>query len=149
MSNRPTKAQRDEVFKRAGGLCEYCQSQEKYSNSTFEVEHIVPISKSGENILENLAFACSGCNKFKSDRTSAFDFQSQTEALFYNPRKDVWLKHFAWNENFTEIVGLTAKGRVTIKTLKLNRQTVINLRRILAMVGEHPRKIEDQNLKKN
>lgn len=138
MSNRPTKAQRDEVFKRAEGLCEYCQSQEKYSNSTFEVEHIIPISKGGEKILENLAFACSGCNKSKSDKVSAFDLQSQTETLFYNPRKDVWLEHFAWNEDFTEIAGLTAKGRVTIKGLKLNRKNVVNLRKVLLIVGEHP-----------
>ena len=36
-----------------------------------------------------------------------------------------------------EIVGLTAKGRVTVKALKLNRARVINLRRILAADGEH------------
>ena len=56
MSNRPTNAQRDEVSKRAEGLCEYCQSQEKFSNSTFEVEHIIAISKGGKTISENLAF---------------------------------------------------------------------------------------------
>jgi hypothetical protein len=122
MSNRPTNAQREEIFKRAKGLCEYCQSQEKYSNSTFEVEHILPISKSGETILENLAFACSGCNKFKSDRTFAFDSSLQIEVPFYNPRKDIWLEHFVWNEDFTEVIALTAKGRVTIKALKLNRK---------------------------
>lgn len=143
MSNRPTKAQRDEVSKRAAGLCEYCQSQEKYSNSAFEVEHIIPLSQNGETVLENLAFACSGCNKFKSNRASAFDFQTQAETVFYNPRKDVWREHFARNEDYTEIVGLTAKGRVTIKAMKLNRQAVVNLRRILALVGEHPPKIED------
>ncbi len=115
MSNRPTAAQREEVFKRAKGLCEYCQSQETYSNSTFEVEHILPISKKRETVLENLAFACSGCNKLKSDRIGSFDAQSQTEVEFYNPRKDSWHKHFVWNEDFTEIIGKTAKGRVTIK----------------------------------
>ena len=138
MSSRPTKAQRDEVFKRAEGLCEYCQSQEKYSNAAFEVEHIIPIFQNGETILENLAFACSGCNKFKSNRTSAFDFQTQAETPFYDPRKDVWLEHFAWNEDFTEIAGLTAKGRVTIEGLKLNRKNVVNLRKVLLIVGEHP-----------
>jgi hypothetical protein len=143
MSSRPTKAQRDEVFKRAKGLCEYCKSQEKYSNAAFEVEHIIPISQSGETILENLALACSGCNKFKSNRTSAFDVRTRTETEFYNPRKDIWREHFVWNADYTEIVGLTAKGRVTVKAMKLNRQAVVNLRRILAMVGEHPQKIED------
>lgn len=41
MSNRPTNAQREEVFKRAKGLCEYCQSQEKYSNSTISIHKII------------------------------------------------------------------------------------------------------------
>lgn len=142
MSNRPTIAQREEVFKRARGLCEYCQSQEIYSNSTFEIEHILPISKTGETILENLALACSGCNKFKSDRTAGFDAQSQIEVEFYHPREDFWHEHFAWNEGFTEIVGKTAKGRVTIKVLKLNRKNLINLRSVLVIVGEHPPNIE-------
>ncbi len=140
MSNRPTNAQREKVFKRAEGLCEYCQSQENYSNSTFKVEHIFPLSKGGETVLENLALSCSGCNKFKSHRTSAFDSESQTETSFYNPRKDFWHEHFAWSEDFTEIIGLTAKGRVTIKALKLNRKNVGNLRKVLLIVGEHPPK---------
>ena len=140
MSNRLTNAQREEVFKRAKGLCEYCQSQENYSNSTFEVEHIIPLSKDGETVLENLALSCSGCNKFKSARTFAFDSKSQTEVSFYNPRKDIWREHFAWNEDFTEIIGLTAKARVTIKALKLNRKNVVNLRKVLVIVGEHPPK---------
>ncbi len=143
MSNRPTKSQREEVFKRAKGLCEYCQSPEKYSNSTFEVEHILAVSKGGKTGLVNLALACSGCNKFKSDRISLFDAQTQTKVSFYNPRKDVWSEHFVWNEDFTEIIGKTAKGRITIKALKLNRKNLVNLRRVLIMAGEHPPKFED------
>ena len=130
MSNRPTAAHREADFKPAKGLCDYCQSQEIYSNSTFEVEHILPISKAGETVLENLAFACSGCNKYKSDRTSSFDAQSQIEVEFYNPRKDHWHEHFVWSEDFTEIIGKTAKGLLTIKALKLNRKNLINLRRV-------------------
>ncbi len=143
MSNRPTNAQRKQVFKLAKGLCEYCQSQENYSNSTFEVEHIFPISKGGNTVLENLAHSCSGCNKYKSHRISVFDKITETEVFFYNPREDSWNNHFVWNEDFTEIVGKTAKGRVTIKALKLNRQQVVNLRRLLVIVGEHPPNSED------
>ncbi|MDQ2746196.1 MAG: HNH endonuclease [Acidobacteriota bacterium] len=138
MSNRPTAAQREEVFKRAQGVCEYCRSQENYSISMFEVEHILPISKKGETILENLAFACSGCNKYKSDRISSFDAPSQAEIEFYNPRKDDWHEHFIWNTGSTEIIGKTAKGRVTIKLLKLNRKNLINLRSVLVIVSDHP-----------
>jgi thioredoxin reductase len=52
-------------------------------------------------------------------------------------------EHFVWNEDFTEIIGKTAKGRVTIKVLKLNRQSVMNLRKILVLAGEHPPNMED------
>lgn len=138
MRSRPTNEQRAEVSQRAQSLCEYCQSPENYSLSTFEVEHIIPLAKGGQTILENLAFACSGCNKFKSDKTAGFDSLTQTEVLLYHPRTDVWREHFMWNEGFSEIIGLTAKGRVTIKALKLNRKNVVNLRRILLPVGEHP-----------
>jgi 5-methylcytosine-specific restriction endonuclease McrA len=141
MSKRPTNAQREEVAKRAEFLCEYCLSQEKYSNSTFEVEHIISISKGGKTISQNLAFAFSGCNKHKSHRISALDKITKNEAAFYNPRKDIWSEHFSWNEDLTQIVGLTEKGRVTVSELKLNRQNVVNLRKILAAAGEHPPKL--------
>ena len=138
MSKRPTNAQREEVSKRAEYLCEYCLSQEKFSNSTFEIEHIIALSKDGKTVLANLAFACSGCNKYKSHRISAFDTETKTEVSFYNPRKDVWSEHFAWNEDFTVIIGLTPIGRTTVEVLKLNRQGLLNQRELLGKFGKHP-----------
>lgn len=140
MADRPTDIQRKEVFARAKGLCEYCLSPEKYSNSTFEVEHIQPVSKGGETILPNLALACSGCNKFKSHRTEAFDIKTGKTAGLYNPRRNVWKKHFKWSMDFTQIIGLTANGRATIQALKLNRRNLLNFRKLLRSVGEHPPK---------
>ena len=90
--------------------------------------------------MENLALACQGCSGPKSTKTEAFDLVSQTISSFYNPRNDVWREHFMWSEDFMEIIGITAKGRVTVKVLKLNRQRVMNLRRILILAVEHPPK---------
>jgi hypothetical protein len=129
---------RRKVEERAKKLCEYCLSPLDFSPDPFSVEHILPIVKGGINDLKNLALACQGCNNHKSIKTEVFDTISQTTATLYNPRKDIWDKHFAWNEDFTEIIGKTAKGRITINTLKLNRHRVLNLRRILVLVGEHP-----------
>ena len=134
---------RNKVEERAEKLCEYCQSRLEFSSDPFSVEHIFPISKGGTDNLKNLALACQGCNGHKSTKTEDFDTISQTTATFYNPRKDLWNEHFVWNEDFTEIIGKTAKGRVTIKVLKLNRQRVMNLRRILVLAGEHPSNMED------
>jgi hypothetical protein len=36
------------------------------------------------------------------------------------------------------IIGLTPTGRATIEALHLNRANVVNLRRVLYALGEHP-----------
>lgn len=128
------------ISTRAKGLCEYCLLPENYSVSTFELEHINLISNGGKTTLQNLAWACSGCNKYKSHRIFIVDSETSETVFFFNPRKDKWNEHFAWNEDFTKIIPLTAKGRVTTKALKLNRKGLINLRKILHLVGEHPPK---------
>lgn len=135
---------RSKVEERANKLCECCQSPLDFSSDPFSVEHIFPTSKNGTDDLENLALACQGCNGHKYTKTEGFDSINQATIKFYNPRKDFWSEHFTWNEDFTEIIGLTAKGRVTIKILNLNRPRVINLRRILGLAGEHPWKLEEQ-----
>ena len=138
-----SKSIREKVEARANKLCEYCLSPLNFSPDSFSIEHIFPIFLGGTDDLDNLALSCQGCNGYKSTKTDAFDMVSQTNASFYNPRQDIWSEHFVWSEDFTEIIGLTAKGRVTIKVLKLNRQRVMNLRRVLVLAGEHPPKFED------
>ncbi|MBS1796905.1 MAG: HNH endonuclease [Acidobacteria bacterium] len=136
MSISPAK--RKAVAERARHLCEYCFSQRKYSPDPFSVEHIRPSSKKGSDELENLALACQGCNGHKSDKTSALDPVSGRKTPLYNPRQDAWEKHFTWNPVFSEIIGLTAKGRATVELLRLNRPEIVNLRRLLRLYGEHP-----------
>ena len=134
---------RAKIEERAEKLCEYCRSPLEFSPDPFSAEHIFPVSKGGTDDLENLALACQGCNGYKSTKTEAFDVMSRMTAQFYNPRRDLWNEHFVWSEDFTEIIGKTARGRVTITVLKLNRQRVKNLRRILVLAGEHPPNTEN------
>jgi hypothetical protein len=56
----------------------------------------------------------------------------------FHPRQQHWQEHFAWDEHFELIIGLTATGRVTVEALQLNRPELVNLRRLLYMAGEHP-----------
>ncbi len=58
--------------------------------------------------------------------------------VFFHPRRDVWSDHFAWDESFELIIGLTPVGRATIDALQLNRQELVNLRRMLYAAGQHP-----------
>lgn len=130
--------QRTRVAERARECCEYCHSQERFSPDPFSVEHIIPLAKGGKDSLDNLAYACQGCNNRKYTSMEAFDVISQTNVPLFNPRKHKWLDHFAWNEDFTLILGVTPIGRATVEKLQLNRDGLVNLRRILYEAGEHP-----------
>lgn len=131
---------RNLVAGRANHTCEYCRSQEDFSAESFSVEHILPKILDGKTSAENLAFSCQGCNSHKAIKTAAIDPISETSVALFNPRTQNWNEHFAWNKDFSEIIGLTPIGRATLEVLKLNRKGVKNLRWVLFMVGKHPPK---------
>ncbi len=126
------------VIARAKGRCEYCRCPVSHATSSFSIEHIIPIEKGGATTAENLALACQGCNSHKSIKVEAVDPLTKLPSPLFHPRQQLWLEHFAWNENFTLVIGLTPNGRATLATLQLNRPGVINLREVLYVVGKHP-----------
>lgn len=139
MPDQPvTTRQRRLVVERARGCCEYCRSQARFATQPFSVEHIMPRSRGGLTKLDNLALACQGCNNHKYTRTEERDPVSGASAPMYHPRRQHWHDHFAWNDDFTLMVGLTPTGRATVETLRLNREGLVNLRRVLFAVGDHP-----------
>lgn len=138
MNKRISVSLKRAVRERARGYCEYCMSPEIYSTYAFSVDHIVPPGKGGTNDIDNLALACQGCNSHKYNKTSAEDLLSGDVVSLFNPRKDMWRDHFFWSEDYMEIIGKTPTGRVTIEALKLNRTRLVNLRRGLYQLGEHP-----------
>lgn len=137
-ADRVTAEQRRLVIARAKFCCEYCVSQVAFSAQSFSVEHTIPRYKMGKTILENLAFACQGCNGSKHIKTEGVDPVTQKREALFNPRTQSWSDHFAWNDDYTLMLGLTPIGRATIAELKLNRSGVVNLRRALFIIGEHP-----------
>ena len=69
---------------RANGLCEYCQSSDKYSNASFHCDHIIlPKKDGGKTELTNLAWACPWCNTHKHTKTYAPDPQTGKQALLF------------------------------------------------------------------
>lgn len=128
------------IIERANHCCEYCLSQLRFTNQSFSVEHIIPKSKGGESILDNLALSCQSCNNHKYTKTNGLDLISGETILLFHPRQDQWVDHFVWNEDCSLIIGVTPTGRVTVNELQLNKSGLINLRRILYEVGEHPPK---------
>ena len=132
------KGRRDLVRDRARGTCEYCRSQERFATQSFSVEHIVPLQAGGGDHPENLALACQGCNNHKYIKTDAIDTISGEVVPLFHPRQDRWRNHFIWSHDFSQIIGVTAKGRATVEALQLNRPGLVNLRRALVPHGEHP-----------
>lgn len=136
-----SSALKQEVKTRAHGCCEYCQSQSRFSPDPFSVEHILPLIKNGTSESTNLAYACQGCNNFKYSHTEAIDPVTGKMKPLFHPRQQIWDEHFTWNEDYTEIIGLTPTGRATIDRMKLNRVGLVNFRRVLHTLNEHPPKI--------
>jgi hypothetical protein len=131
-------ALRQLVRDRAQGRCEYCQTSEWLSGLPCEIDHIVPQAKNGPTEAGNLCLACAACNGYKRTDTHAVDPESGQETPLFNPRQQNWREHFAWSEDGTLIVGLTACGRATVIALKLNHPFVVAARSIWVSVGLHP-----------
>jgi hypothetical protein len=72
-------------------------------SAVFHVEHIIPRKLGGSDDLNNLAWACPGCNLTKSDRVTIADPVTGQMVPMFHPRQDEWAEHFAW-EGF-ELVG--------------------------------------------
>jgi hypothetical protein len=133
-----SKTVKNAVFERANLLCEYCRSPMDFTHQSFEIDHIQPISKLGSDDMENLACACGGCNAFKHNKTHGKDPLDNHLTSFFHPRQMLWNTHFAWSEDYLNIIGLTNIGRTTVKTLQLNRIGLVNIRRLLLLDGTHP-----------
>jgi len=116
-----SKALKQKVKNRAKELCEYCLANSRFSWHPFPIDHILPESKSGKTIFENLANTCQNCNGGKYNKTNAYDPISKILTPLFNPRMDEWPTHFQWNDEFTHVIGITPKGRATVVALNMNR----------------------------
>jgi hypothetical protein len=65
---------------------------------------------------------------------SGIDPQSGEITTLFNPRRDRWDEHFAFENAL--LVGLTATGRATIPTLNMNGADRVELREELLSRGE-------------
>lgn len=133
---------RHKVRAHFGNCCAYCRTAENLTATVFEIEHIVPRADGGTTIFENLCFSCPMCNRYKSDSSSGIDPITNVETPLFNPQQDAWAIHFSWNEDKTEVVGLSPVGRATVATLKMNRAAMIRVRRMWVLMGEHPQSLE-------
>lgn len=118
--------------------CGYCLTQRHLIGQPMTIEHIVPRSKGGSTIRENLWTSCIRCNLYKANRTSATDPLTHKRVPLFNPREQIWQNHFVWNRDKTHIVGITAQGRATVDALRLNNADIVGARLLWVQAGWHP-----------
>jgi hypothetical protein len=127
-----------QVRARFANCCAYCRTAEDLTVTIFEFEHVVPRSAGGETAFGNLCLSCPTCNRYKSDLMLAKDPLAQAEVPLFHPHQQLWTEHFVWNDDATQIVGLTPTGRATVVKLKMNRPQMIRVRRMWVAMNEHP-----------
>ena len=135
MAEHIPAALREFVARRASHRCEYCRAPARFSAASLCVEHIIPRSRGGLSDGANLALSCQSCNNHKFTHTTATDAVSGCMVPMFHPRRDRWRTHFKWSTGGTMIVARPAIGRATIELLRLNRDGLVNLRRLLANAG--------------
>lgn len=77
MSRRPLcEKLRQQVLQRDDYTCAYCQTRPEYAairiygrwQSTLHVDHMIPVSRGGQDDIRNLVTACATCNLKKHNR---------------------------------------------------------------------------------
>ncbi len=126
------------VRERFGNRCAYCRTAEDLTATHFEIEHISPRSAGGETVIANLCLSCPMCNRYKSDSSSAVDPMTATSVPLFHPQLQRWREHFTWNDQGTEVIGLSPIGRATVAALHMNRPAMIRVRRMWVAMAEHP-----------
>ena len=107
------------VRNRAGERCEYCRIPSYISEFTFPVDHIIAKQHGGTTTYANLALSCPHDNFHKGPNIAGLDPETGRLMRLFNPRRQRWNAHFAWNGPM--LVGKTPTGRTTPNSARLPR----------------------------
>jgi 5-methylcytosine-specific restriction endonuclease McrA len=66
---KPVKFSRVNIYARDGHRCQYCGVTCSVSELTYD--HVIPRSRGGRTVWENIVSACYACNRRKANRTPA------------------------------------------------------------------------------
>ncbi|NBU69895.1 MAG: HNH endonuclease [Bacteroidetes bacterium] len=102
------KFSRVNVFSRDKYSCQYCNAQPGSASLTYD--HVIPRSKGGKTVWENIVTCCVSCNSKKADRTPAEarmtlrnkpvkpDWNPRTKLIICLPATpDQWRDYLYWN----------------------------------------------------
>ena len=123
-------------MERARYSCEYCLLYESYATFSHEVDHIIALKHGGRNELNNFAYACAQCNRFKGSDLSLLDPVTDELVLLFNPRNHYWFEHFDFDGPL--IHPKSAIGRATERLLQFNQIDRVLLRKELLADSRYP-----------
>ncbi len=137
MSRYIPDALRRLVATRANFRCEYCRAPEIGTFYSLQIDHITSLKHDGETESDNLAYACTLCNRNKGTDLGTRLEKDGAIIPFFNPRTDDWFEHFEADANGM-IIPKTLVGKATVKILGMNHADSIIERRLLAAAGRYP-----------
>ncbi|MGK3967791.1 HNH endonuclease [Sorangium sp. So ce118] len=111
-----------------GGRCGYCGVSETSVGGELEIDHFHPLAAGGSDDIENLAYACTACNRFKGDYAPAHDAPESLRLL--RPQRDDFGAHVQETVH-GRLIGLTPRGWFHIQRLHLNRPQLVERRHLL------------------
>ena len=126
---------RRQVQQRAQGRCEYCLIHEEDIFYPHEADHVIAEKHGGPTSLDNLAWACFYCNRFKGSDLSSIDPVSQRIVSLFHPRLQKWNRHFRLNGGLIE--GITSSGRATTVLFHMNELERVAFRLGLIEIGHY------------
>ena len=129
-------AERQFVYDRAHGRCEYCLFPECAGLLPFVLGRIISVKHGGSSEVENTVYSCPYCNRAKGSDLASIDRETDQLTSLFNPRTQTWSDHFRLDDSL--IVPLTSCGRVTVNLLDLNSQERIQEREMLMELGMYP-----------
>ena len=75
---------------------------------------------------------------YKATHQTAINHNTGEQEKLFNPQTQQWKDHFKWNEDGTEVRGITPEGMTTISALKMNGPQMIRVSRMWVKLREHP-----------
>jgi hypothetical protein len=114
--------------------CLYCRLRQLGQAAVFHIDHIIPRSKGGATIAENLALQCPHCSLHKSDKVDAIDPDTGLNVLLFHPLQQEWTEHFTLRPDGA-CIGLTPIGRASVGALRMNDPIPQAARQIQIMLG--------------
>ena len=133
------KVWRREIAARAQFRCEYCLYPETRSAFAHQIDHIISRKHGGASTLDNLAYSCIFCNRYKGSDVAALHGHTGKPVTLFHPRRHRWPDHFRIEGAIIE--PLTQEGEVTAQVLQFNRTERVIERAALQNCGQYPRGI--------